>query len=254
MNAYRLGSKDIGLPSHLVFWGSQLKVLLHNDQDELLQLFGKSKSKVEELKIEAELTALEIKIDTPINRVETTLLSLEAQLISIQPNLKGINIKSKSWLLNEEDVREALEAGRQLTELYNKYNDILIPEAWNYEVDEMRSNLLEHGNKWYKFLIKDYKKSHKEFRILCKGNPPKELYDKLQYIDDIIESKRLEAILRDHQTLLTEVCGNWWEKLKSDWLSELEISEYLATLHRKIVYNNFPKEILEYVCKIKVLK
>lgn len=241
--------KEIGRPVNLLFWGSRLMVLLPHEQEPLLQSFQQGETATKEIEEAGAQAAGHINTAIPVNQEETTSLASIFKLLSLKPSLEGLSIKHEGWLLNQADIEELLETGKRLTSLREQYKDIFIPEAWQQEVMEIRQNLLAHGHKWHKFLIGAYNKSNQQLAALCKTTLPKDNNRKLEYIDAILESRRLETTVQEHDALAAELFGRRWQKLRSDWPALEAVNRYLLIVHKQIATGICPKVVLDYLEK-----
>jgi very-short-patch-repair endonuclease/DNA polymerase III delta prime subunit len=240
----------IGVPDRLLFYGSTLKILLSHEQEALLHSINETYKSTEELKIASENISQELQIKAPINFEHSSILLSYLQVASLRPDLRDINIQSDAWLLRKNDIEEYISSGEDLNNLHSKYQDIFIPEAWEQYVLEIRENFLAHGKKWYKFLIGEYKRSNKQLAGVCKTSLPKDNDLKVEYVDDILKAKRLESILKEHETLARELFANNLKGLKTDWGKLAAANEYLYSVHQKIIDQKLPKEILAYLEKL----
>ena len=241
--------KEIGVPVNLLFWGSRLLVLLPHEQETLIQSFQQGETATKELEEAGAQAASHIGIAIPVNQEATTALVAILKLLSLKPALEGLSIKHEGWLLNQADIEELLQTGKRLTSLREQYKDTFIPEAWQQDVMEIRQNLLMHGHKWYKFIIGAYNKSNRQLATLCKTTLPKDNNSKLEYIDAILESRRLETTLQEHDALAAELFGRRWQKLRSDWSALEAANRYLLIVHKQIAAGICPKVVLDYLEK-----
>ena len=236
-----------GTPEQLVFWGSKLTVLMPADQEKLVSSLQQCIDAFSDLEDTCERIAHSLGSTVPADRQQAGELVTMSLTASRQPDLHDINITSNQWLLCTADIRELLETGQRLTALHAKYTDILLPEAWDQQVLEIRQNLVLHGDKWYRFMIGAYNKSNQQLAVLCKTALPKETAAKLQYVDDILEAKRLTVLLKEHHPLARELFGRKWQNLKSDWPALVTAKEYLTDVHHQILDKQCPAEILSYL-------
>jgi len=239
---------DIGVPGTLLFWGSQLKILMPTEQEELILLLKEAKRSTENIQTGSSKIASELGFTNPLlSRQDIFAVVPVLELAAAAPDLKDLDAADPNWLLNQADIEEVLEAGAALAALYAQYQDILISEAWTQQVIEIRQDLLAHGEKWYKFLIGSYKNSNRKLAGLCKTTLPKDNVDKIQYVDDIIEARRLESLLQEHGPLAAGIFGSNWKKLKSDWNKLRLAAGYLADVHQKIANGECPKAFPDYL-------
>jgi very-short-patch-repair endonuclease len=240
---------EIGTPVELLFWGSRLQVLLPHEQEYVAVVLQQAAIAITELEQTSVQTAGHIGVGVPVNQEAAASLAAILKLLSIKPDLKGLAVKKESWLLNQADVEELLETGKRLTTLREEYATIFIPEAWQQDVLEIRQNLLAHGHKWYKFAIGAHSNSNKQLAALCKATLPKDNALKLQYVDAILEYRRLEALLKEHEPLAIELFGNRWQKLKSDWQALEAANRYLLVVHKQVAARICPAAVLDYLEK-----
>ncbi len=241
--------KDIGVPGKMLFWGSELRVLLPHDQEDLQLWLQQAGEASVALQKESEAIATAMGFSLPVNREESLRLAAVAELAAAQPGLQELHIKSSSWLLYRDSIQEALQAGEQLTQLHRQYDDVFLPEAWEQNVLEIRQELLEHGQKWYKFLIGSYNQANKKLKALCKAPLPKETGEKLQYVEAILNAKRQEALLKEHEEVVKEVFGRRWQKTKSDWSALTAATAYITQVHQQIAEGTLPEAILDFLSK-----
>lgn len=240
--------KDIGLPAQLLFWGSGLRVLLPYEQETLVAALLVAKEASDILQIEAQNIAEAIGIKPPSNREECMRLAACVQLLSAKPDLRGLDIKNTAWLFSRGEIEELLQTGKRSQELRTAYEATFIPEAWEQDVLEIRQELVAHGEKWYKFMIGSYNSAVKKLKAISKIPLPKEPGDKLKWVDDLLEAKRLAAVLKDKEPLAQELYGHRWQGLASSWDELTAASGYMCSVHQQIIEGIYPKDILDYLC------
>ncbi|MCU7550323.1 DUF3320 domain-containing protein [Chitinophagaceae bacterium LB-8] len=239
--------KSIGVPSQLLFWGCGLRVMLPHEQDILSELLRSAKEAAEVLRDESKEIAEAIGVKIPVNREESMKLASCAQLLSIKPDLRGLNIRHGAWLHKQAEIQEVLQSGKRLAELHRAYEEIFLPEAWDQDVLEIRQELVAHGSKWYKFMIGSYNNAIKRLKAISKKPIPQETEDKLKWVDDLLEAKRLSNILKDHESLASDLFGLRWQGARSAWEELNSAAIYLVSVHQQLADNIVPKEILDYL-------
>jgi very-short-patch-repair endonuclease len=240
---------DIGIPSKLLFWGSRLTVLFPHEEQSVQQILSSALQALKDLLEVAETIAGKFGVAAPKNRIGAISLLELRKLAAQSPDLEGINIKTDAWLLNQRDITELLETGKQFAALRREYNDILMPEAWEQNVVEMRRNFMAYGDKWYRFLIGAYGNSKKQLAAMSKAPIPSGAADKIKMVDAISESRWLQNILNELEPLAARLFGSRWLKQRSDWDSLTKVAAYLEQLHSRIAEGTVPHEILEYLAK-----
>lgn len=240
---------DIGIPSKLLFWGSGLNVLMPHEEQSVQQLLLAALQALRDLQQETENIANQFSIAAPKNRQETMQLLELCNLASQSPDLKGISVKNDAWLLNQHDITELLDTGKHLAALRQEYKDILIPEAWDQNVLQMRQDFMAYGDKWYKFMIGAYGNAKKQLAAMSRVPLPSGAAAKIRMVDAISESRRLENTLNELEPLAVQLFGSRWLKQRSDWDSLTKVASYLAQLMVAIAAGTVPREIIEYLSK-----
>lgn len=239
--------QEIGTPSKLPYWGSGLTVLLPHEEEKLREQLETVKEATYNFKQQAESLASYLGLPFPVSNAETSKLTSFAKLASEAPDLKGLNITDDAWLLNKQDIEELLNSGRKLGALHQQYKDIFLTDAWEQNLLEVRQHILAYGDKWYKFIKGDYKKSNQQLAALLKTGLPEDNETKLKYIDDIGEARRLETILKEFEEIALKLFASNWQKLRSDWNKFEKAALYLREIHQQIVNQSCPKVLLVFL-------
>ncbi len=241
--------EKIGQPENLLFYGTDLKIFLPIDEEtskELLEIVIKDTNEVITL-ITTISNYVEINPSTEIDDVKLLLKTIKTA--SENPGLTSMNITDSAWLNNQADIAELLETGIRLEELHTQYDNLVIPEAWDYDLLEIRQNLIVHGGKWYKFLIGDYKNSVKKLSALLSTQAPSDLNTKLEYVNALMEGKRLTASLLSLEPLAQKLFDIRYQKKRTDWETVKKAVQYLQEVHLLIQDEVISNTFLSFLSK-----
>lgn len=238
---------NIGVPAELIFWGSELKVLLPHEEEPIRQSLVAALNITKKLQEAVIAISSYLTITVPVNVEGASRLKDVSILAAESPDMKSLAVMDDAWLLNKQDLWELLKSGERLTKLFSQYEEIIIPEAWEQNLLEVRQNLLAYGDKWYRFINGAYKKSVKQLAALCRNGAPKELQGKLKLIDDISEGRRLKTSIQEFDSLASRLFGNRWQKQRSDWNALEQAAAYLGRVHQYIAEGKQPKELLVFL-------
>jgi very-short-patch-repair endonuclease/DNA polymerase III delta prime subunit len=241
--------KDTGVPSQMAFGGVGLNVVLPHEQDAIAQLIKESKASTQTLVSTSEQVASSFGMSSPPNREASMKLAALAQLASAQPGLKEISVQSTAWLSGKPVIDELISSGNRLSELHKEYDEIFLPEAWDTDALPLRQAFVEHGGKWYKFLIGEWRKANSKLGAVLKNKLPSETPDKIRYADAILEAKRMNAVLLEHDELARTLFGLRWQKTKSDWKALEAVAQYLYEVHHQVNEGAVAKEIITYLSR-----
>jgi very-short-patch-repair endonuclease len=240
---------DIGIPTKLLFWGSELKMLLPNDEEELRDTLTKAYENLLELNSETVKLVAEFGLQLPGNLQSVDMLRYFADVALESPNLNELAIDDFGWLQNRADLIELLDSGEKLSKIRADYQGIFLPEAWEQNVLEIRQDLIAHGSKWYKFVIGSYKVSNKRLASFCISGLPDSLQQKVAYIDAILEAKRLQSTIKDLEPIGLRVFGNRWLQHRSDWYALRKCADYLKTVHELVKSNEIDSCVFNFLKK-----
>lgn len=241
--------EKIGQPENLLFYGTDIKIFLPIDEEtskELLEILIKDTSEVITL-ITSISNYVEINPSTEIDDVKLLLKTIKTA--SENPGLTSMNITDSAWLNNQADIAELLETGIRLEELHTQYDNLVIPEAWDYDLLEIRQNLIVHGSKWYKFLIGDYKNSVKKLSALLTTQVPSDLNTKLEYVNALMDGKRLTASLLSLEPLAQKLFDIRYQKKRTDWQTVKKAVQYLQEVHLLIQDDVISNTFLSFLSK-----
>ncbi len=238
--------KRIGVPNEHPFWGSCCKVFLPIDKEQLKQAAEGARETVLALKNSSELLAQHLKLTIPDTHEEVENLIQAAHHALDAPNLSGVAVQSTAWKTYSNDFEVGLNAGERLSELHNAHNDILIREAWQQEVLEMRKILAAYGNKWWRILSGKYRRAHNELKGLCSQQLPNSYNERLCIVDAILEAQRELPHLERIQKIGQESFGTHWHGQSSDWDQLRGIFKYLSALHDSVTNNELPEALIAY--------
>jgi hypothetical protein len=241
--------KDIGIPVNLLFYGSKLNLVLAHEQEGYQALIDNALKATNALENEGKDAAAWLLMPEPPTAMEVDKLIALANLVAESPDLREIAVKDGAWTSNYEDLRELLETGEALAKLKQSYEQILLPEAWNQNVLQIRQNLLAHGHKWYKFILGDYNRSVKELASFAQAPLPKDVAGKIKYTDDILTASRLSNTLTEHESLAQRVFGTRWQKLKSRWQELQLILQFVSKINRDVANLIYPHSLLDVLSR-----
>ncbi|HEX2533049.1 MAG TPA: DUF4011 domain-containing protein, partial [Chitinophagaceae bacterium] len=240
---------ESGMPGGSPFWGSGLRVLLPTGEATLVGLLQAGEEAVQALETEGARIAAVFGLPAPRHRTETLFLSEVAGQLAGAPSLEGVHVSAAAWLSEAGNLAKGLETGERLFALQQQYAGVFLPEAWEQPLLPVRAELLAHGGKWYRFLIGSYKKAVRTLQALCTGKLPSSNEERLQYVDALLEGRRLMTAFADQAPLGRELFRSRWNDAASDWPALRAVALYLEEVHRSVQGGRLPAEVLAYLEK-----
>lgn len=241
--------KRMGIPQKHPFWGSLCKVFLPTDREPLKRAAAEACKRVSELKKSSEQLAQHLKIVPPDTSEEVESLISAARHILKSPDLSGVAVQSTAWETHSNDLEASFKSGERLGELHNAHDNILIPEAWEQNVVEIRQMLAAYGDKWWRMLSGGYRQASNELKGLCSQPQllPKSHDERLGIVDAILEVQREAPQFEQIQEIGQELFGPHWQGQSSNWDQLREITIYLSALQRSVANNDLPEAVVTYL-------
>ena len=239
--------KSMGTPINHPFWGSLCKLFLPADRQPLERAAAEARAEVIALKDSSEQLAQHLKLPVPSTYEVVEILIRMARRALDAPNLVSVNVQSTEWQTHCNDLEAGLSAGERLSELHSEHDSILIREAWEQNVLEIRQMLAAYGGKWWCFLSGKYRRACNELTGLCTQPLAKTQEARLRIVDAILEAQHELSHLEKIQELGQRLFGAHWHGESSNWSQLQEIVGYLSALHESIANSELPEALVTYL-------
>ena len=239
--------KRMGIPVNHPFWGSRCKHFLPIDREPLKQAIAAARETVVALKNSSDQLARHLKLSVPETCDGVKDVIRIAYYVLNAPDLTGVAVASTEWGTQGGDLEIGINAGERLSELHNAHDPMLIPEAWDQNVLEIRQMLAAYGNKRWRIFSGKYRSSRNELAGLCAQQLPKAQDAQLRMVDAILEAQRKRPHLEKIQELGQTLFSTRWQEQASDWVQLREINKYLSALHKSVGANDLPEAVVAYL-------
>ncbi|MBO2013029.1 DUF3320 domain-containing protein [Hymenobacter negativus] len=239
--------QKIGVPKNLLFWGSELTVLLPAAQDALESQLRQASATIETLQTTSEALARHLGLPAPTERAQAEALLPAARHAQLAPGLPGPAVTDAAWVQEASRVAEVLQAGMAYTALHQQHDTTLLPEAWDQQLLAERAALLAYGDKWWKFASGDYRNARKRLQSIWQRALPDEATALVTVIDAIHEARRHRQTIAEGNPLMASLFGPAWQGLRSDWAALRRVADYLTLTHQRIARHELPAALLNYL-------
>jgi len=241
--------QKMGSPKSLLFWGSELTVLLPATQAALAQQLQAALAAVQALETAATALAQLLGLPLPTHRAAAEALLPAARHAQLAPPLAGIAIADAAWAHQANRLAELLHAGATHTQLHHQHDAALLPEAWDQQLLAERGALLAYSGKWWNFLSGNYRRARQRLQSLWRGPLPDEAAAIVPLIDAIHEANRHRDTLAAADGLATQLFGAYWQGLRSDWPTLRRIADYATLTQQRIARQELPAALLPYLTR-----
>ncbi len=223
-----------GVPSRHAFWGSQLRILLPTDRDEIRKFAASAGSACTALEMAAVALAQTFSAEPPHSERGVDTLCRSAQHVMLAPDLGGVTLGSPEWLSREQQIRQALASGKRHRDLHRQYGADLRPEAWSADTSELRRSLAEFGGRWWRFLSTRWRQAKKSVAALCTSAQQLDWASQLALLDAIAESAQCAGMIASAAEFMARLLTASWKGADSEWDLLVGQADWVIATHKGI--------------------
>ena len=191
--------RGIGRPRDHLFWGvGLLHTPLRADEHRIRQALDRASAALCDLRNHlGHLRTLVLPgSDTRDEGPSDTERSLHmADKVVEAAELIVVDHRNHAWVTHAPALDDLGKEAVAYADLRSRYASLLIPEAWDADVLDIRQALAAYGGKWWRFLSGSWRGAKARLRGLCRTDPPKGAADTLKLVDGILEARRLRRSL-----------------------------------------------------------
>ncbi len=239
----------MGNPAGHPFRGSSYRQpYLPNDKRDIQQACQDALAAMQQLRQAAASLAGQLQLPLPTSREEAIHQNQAAQWVLALPvpSLDGVQIHAAEWHTRSTDIETALAAGGRISQLYQEYDDRLLPEAWSQNVLPIRQAYMAYGDKWWRVFSGTFRQARNQLLGLSQQGLPRDMATQMKTLEAILEAQRLQPVLAQHTSLLRQLFTAHWQGTV-DWVQLQQIASWLITLHKQIAAQVFPSELLTHL-------
>src|SRR5215203_3545717 len=235
-----------GPPSQNPFYGCALTVLIPTEQAGIAETLADARRSTRELRESAADLASALALSVPEAPPEIEKLCRSARFVIQAPRVESLQLRSEEWQTSQGDLEALICAGEDYREIRERYDEVLIPEAWDQDLLETRQHLSTHGRRWLRFMSGDYRRARDRLSGLCRGTPPEDVEQQLALVDAMLDARRNLEVIRSHGALAADLFGTQWQGERSDWAALRTLLDWVVDLHHKVGEGQLPEELVEF--------
>lgn len=237
----------MGLPDKHPLRGSRLKIAFDSDIAGIRSALIEATRTTSLLRQTTEQLSSFMGLQVRLIRRESELICKGAHRSLRAPHIKGIELRTNEWQAKRDELTDLITAGRKYAHLHAQYDSILISEAWDQDVLEVRQNLQVYGAKWWRFLSKNFRQTRNRLAGLCRQNLPKTNDARLQLVDAIMEAARAKSVIVEKNNLAARLYGVQWQGEKSNWDVLAKLQEWVIDLYRDLGDGKLPQGLIDFL-------
>ena len=238
----RLG--PLGVPKQSIFWGARIRVLLPTDENPIRAQVAELRRTAIAVLEQSRRLADVLNLRAPDNLPAAARVCRAGQWVLKAPDLSGIAVSESDWKDRREDIGEVTKTGAAWRDLKDRFDEILIEEAWDQDLLRERQWFAAYGDKWWRFLSAKYRAAKSRLRGLVKGELPRRPSECLDLIETVLSGRRMRKVCDEFESAGARLFGAQWRGTRSNWEDLAALATWLADTHTAVEEGKLPKELL----------
>ena len=193
----------------------------------------------------AELAAI-LGLPTPTTYSQMEEVYRAARFAARAPELDEIRVDAEAWQTRQEELGALLAAGEEYRELHDRYDEILVPEAWDQDLHETREQLSTHGRGFLRFMSREYRQARDRLGSICRDTPPKDAEQQIALVDAVLNARRNLEVIHEHEELGAQLFGGRWQAERSEWEALRALSGWVSGMYGKVEEGRLPEALVDF--------
>ncbi|MAS95509.1 MAG: hypothetical protein CMO55_20100 [Verrucomicrobiales bacterium] len=200
-------------------------VLTKIDGEEIHRKTKEATSTMFELRSQASRLAELLYSEEPANLAEVDRLIAMGEQLESAPDFDKAAISNPNWSAQTTKINSIVQGGVRLKEIDSNEAKHFIDSAWDIDLSHIRMQIAAHGKSPLRIINGKYRAALAEFKaLLVDATLPKKFDERLQWIDALIEGRKIRQLIRESFDLGVECFGKArWQGCDSEWGSLEEI-------------------------------
>lgn len=211
--------REHGSPDQSNWFGVRLLQFGPDEQHRVLTLLAAIRQQIEQLrgqssKLNELVTLTDVRDLTGAQRLVECFKTLRQ--MPVHEDLAGVRMDLEAWH-SVEDFDQVVMLGRRLQALRQSRQSLLLEQAWDQNVLDMRAAWAGTGDRWWRLVSGTFRQARRDLQSLMKTSLPDDPQACLAILNDILAFQSLKAEFERVKQPFEIVFGPLWRDLASDW-------------------------------------
>ena len=212
-----------GIPRDHAFWGTGLRDLTPQDRRRLEDLIEQSVSSASALKSLSERLAEMLSVEQASRPLDAESLLQIGELVIDHQDLTQLNLSSPLWDSNREDISALIQSINLLQQLRNKYETVLLPNAWDSDLGRERQAIAEAKRKYFgssllrRLLSPEFRRAEQRMKSIWRGDLPRDLSKWEEALEAVHQVQELSTTISSLAEVGREILGTPLDDLFKIW-------------------------------------
>lgn len=239
---------QMGCPKDNPFWGTTLTVFNPIEEGRIRNALEAALHDCQAVADAAAELARALDLDAPLSPEDAGVICRAAsRAIGAPHQIGGVQLNTGDWQARRDDLGKLVEAGGRIAAVQSQYGDVLIEEAWEQDLLEVRQHLAAYGDKWWRLFSGNFRRARSRLTGLCRGRLPKANADCLKLVDAVMEVRRNRKVFEQYQALGESLFRAQWQGLQSDWQVLATLVDWIVELYRDVGDGQLPRGLIDFL-------
>ncbi|WP_169975625.1 DUF3320 domain-containing protein [Tautonia rosea] len=212
-----------------------------SDQSELARLAVAGREATDALEAAAVDLAEALGVAVPTSRARALALAeaVRSPAVGCDPTLFPLD--DPSWEERRAELDALLDAGSTLADLHQRFDALVMPEAWDRDLIETRATFNTIGRRWWRWFSGAFRRARFRLATLCRGEPPRSNSETLELVDAVLDAQRARETILEHACLAAHVFGRRWRREASDFAELAEVTRFARRVREDVRVDRLPE-------------
>ena len=157
-------------------------------------------------------------LDLPADADAADDLLAAAGLAVNAPVTGGLNLAAPQWRSHASQISELVELGLRWMDTHREYDSVVLPQAWDADLQQTRRALDTDGRKfWSRLFSSGYKRAKRQLVSIARGDLPHGVDQRIALLDVIIGEQQLRVEINGRYDAAAPALGHRWAGRDTDW-------------------------------------
>ncbi len=237
----------MGTPQKSPYWGSNRRDFSPVEQSKASESLELALVTLRALDAAAASLSVRLMLTRPATILDIEVVCRAARRAAEAPRLQGVCLSTKDWQLRRDTISELLDAGEQMSSARAQSEAMLIENAWEQDLLEVRQHLASYGQKWWRIFSGKFRSARSRLQGLCKSPLPKENDSAIRLVDSVLAYQSGKKIYDQDEALGAALFGAQWNRQRSDWQVLRHISGWVMKLHDDLGRGELPAGLVDFL-------
>ena len=138
-------------------------------------------------------------------------------LLGQAPSMDPVCMTGDAWVNARGEISELVSRGLVYNNARKRLKEILIPEAWDADISEIRRAFTAHGESWFRWLHAEYRLALKRYKSLQIEPKTPPLPQRFEILHVLSTGQQARQFVRAHDAIGASGFGSKWLGENSDW-------------------------------------